>query len=185
MQTQICRHSYADTDMQTQICKQKYADTDMQTQICRHRYEDTDMQTQICRHRYADTDMQTQICRHRYADTDNQTLQRNTLNFNGFTSKKRLLMTTWHMYLPFIIFYHGATTPSGPRPPLYRGFIIILRHTTLCRTRKDEWSALPDNTQHSQKTDTHDPGEIRTHNPSNIEAANPRLRPRGHWDWRL
>jgi hypothetical protein len=26
---------------------------------------------------------------------------------------------------------------------------------------------LPDNTQHSQETDIHDPGGIRTHNPSN------------------
>ena len=41
---------------------------------------------------------------------------------------------------------------------------------------------LPDNTQHSQETDIHDPGEIRTHNPSKRVAADPRLRQRSHWD---
>ena len=41
---------------------------------------------------------------------------------------------------------------------------------------------LPDNTQHSQETDMHGPGGIRTHNPSERAAVDPRLRPRGHWD---
>jgi len=40
---------------------------------------------------------------------------------------------------------------------------------------------LPDNTQHSQKTDIYAPDGTRTLNPSNREAANSRLRPRGHW----
>ena len=38
---------------------------------------------------------------------------------------------------------------------------------------------LPANTQHSQQTNIHAPGGIRTHNPSKREAADPRLRPRG------
>jgi hypothetical protein len=38
------------------------------------------------------------------------------------------------------------------------------------------------NTQHSQATDIHVPGEIRTHNPSKRAAEDPRLRPRDHWD---
>jgi hypothetical protein len=38
-------------------------------------------------------------------------------------------------------FSNGATAPSGPGPPHYRGFTITLRHTTLGRTRLDEWSA--------------------------------------------
>ena len=41
---------------------------------------------------------------------------------------------------------------------------------------------LPDNTQHSQETDIHDPGGIRTRNPSMRETVDPRLRPLGHWD---
>jgi hypothetical protein len=39
-----------------------------------------------------------------------------------------------------IIYFHGATAPSGPGPPHYRGFMITLRHTTLGRTPLDEWS---------------------------------------------
>jgi len=35
-------------------------------------------------------------------------------------------------------YFYGATTPSGPRPPYYRGFTITLGHTTFCRTPLDE-----------------------------------------------
>jgi hypothetical protein len=38
-------------------------------------------------------------------------------------------------------------------------------------------------TQHSQQTDIHAPVGIGTHNPSKRAAADPRIRPRGHWDW--
>jgi hypothetical protein len=41
---------------------------------------------------------------------------------------------------------------------------------------------LPNNTQHSQQTNTHAPCGIRTHNLSRRAAENLRLRPRGHWD---
>ena len=40
-----------------------------------------------------------------------------------------------------IYFYDSATAPIVARPPLYGGFIIILRHTTVNRTPLDEWSA--------------------------------------------
>jgi hypothetical protein len=36
--------------------------------------------------------------------------------------------------------------------------------------------------QHSQETDIHVHGRIRTRNPSKRAVANPRLRPSGHWD---
>ena len=36
---------------------------------------------------------------------------------------------------------HGATVPSGPRPPHYLGLTITLRHTTVGRAPLDEWSA--------------------------------------------
>ena len=39
--------------------------------------------------------------------------------------------------------------------------------------------------QHSQETDTHAPGGIRTRNPSKQAAADLHLRPRGHWDRRF
>jgi len=35
-------------------------------------------------------------------------------------------------------FVHGPTAPSGPVPPHYRGFTIILRHATLGRTPLEE-----------------------------------------------
>ena len=38
------------------------------------------------------------------------------------------------------------------------------------------------NTQHSQETEMHAPGRIRTHNPRKRAAADPHLRPRGHWE---
>jgi len=41
---------------------------------------------------------------------------------------------------------------------------------------------LPDNTQHSKETDIHATGGIRTRNPSKHSSADPRFRPRGHWD---
>ena len=40
---------------------------------------------------------------------------------------------------------------------------------------------LPDNTQHSQQTDIHAPGGIRTHNLSRRAVVDLRLRRRGHW----
>jgi len=40
----------------------------------------------------------------------------------------------------------------------------------------------PDNTKHSHQTDIHAPGGARNHNLSRREAADLRLRPRGHWD---
>ena len=41
---------------------------------------------------------------------------------------------------------------------------------------------LPDNTQHSQETDVHVRGVIRTRSPSKRAAADPRLRRHGNWD---
>jgi hypothetical protein len=41
---------------------------------------------------------------------------------------------------------------------------------------------LPDNTQYSQQTNIHARDGIRTHNPRKRAAADPLLRPRGHWD---
>jgi hypothetical protein len=60
-------------------------------------------------------------------------------------------------------------------------------HDTVGRTPLDEWSACRRdlylrNTQHSQQTNIHAPGGIQTRNPSRRSAADPRLRPLGHWD---
>jgi hypothetical protein len=42
--------------------------------------------------------------------------------------------------------------------------------------------SLPDNTQHSQETNSHAPTGIRTHDPNKRTAADPHLKPRGHRD---
>ena len=41
---------------------------------------------------------------------------------------------------------------------------------------------LPDNTQHSQQTNIHAPGGIRTHDRNRRAAVDLSLRPRGYWD---
>jgi hypothetical protein len=72
---------------------------------------------------------------------------------------------------------------SGPGLPHYRGFMITLCETH--HTRQNSYGrviiptqrSLPDNTQHSQGTDIHASGGIRTRNPSKRAAAEPR-----HWD---
>jgi hypothetical protein len=46
-----------------------------------------------------------------------------------------------HLTLFIAVFFpppNGATAPSGPGPPYYRGFTITLSHTTLGRTPLDE-----------------------------------------------
>jgi hypothetical protein len=43
-------------------------------------------------------------------------------------------------------------------------------------------AATFDNTQQSQETDIHAPGGIQTQNLSQRAAADPRFRPRGHYD---
>jgi len=64
------------------------------------------------------------------------------------------------------------------------------RRTTVGRTPLDEWSARRIDlylTTHknSQQTNIHAPGGIRTHDLNRRAAADPRLRPRGHWDRHL
>ena len=60
------------------------------------------------------------------------------------------------------------------------------RRSTVCRTPLDEINPsqrpLLDNTQHSQQTNIHAHGGIRTHDLSRRAAVDLRLRPRGYWD---
>jgi len=79
---------------------------------------------------------------------------------------------------------YSSTAPSEPGPPHCRGFVITHSHSTLGRTLLDEWSAryrdlyLP--THNSQNRH---PLLRRDSNPqSQKAAADPRLRPHGHWD---
>ena len=79
------------------------------------------------------------------------------------------------------------------QPNAGHGLLILQvsrSHTTTLHRRWDSSGRvisssqrpLPDNTQHSQLTNIHAPGGIRTHNLSRRAAADLRLRPRGYWD---
>jgi hypothetical protein len=83
--------------------------------------------------------------------------QRNTRSGTTTTLVFLLLSVEFH-------FPNGATAPSGPGPPDYRGFTITLRHTTVGRTPLDEWSA--------RRRDTY----LTTHNTHNTEASMPPVR---------
>ena len=79
------------------------------------------------------------------------------------------------------------------QPPAGQGLLInevSTSYTTTHHSRYDSsgrvissWQRpLPDNTQHSQQTNIHAPGGIRTHDPSRRTTSDLHLRPRGHWD---
>ena len=83
--------------------------------------------------------------------------------------------------------------PVALRPNAVHGLLnleVSRSHTAMHHSRLDSSGRvigptqrpLPDNTQHSQQTDIHVPGGIRTRNPSKRAAADPRLRPCGPWD---
>jgi hypothetical protein len=58
-------------------------------------------------------------------------------------------------------------------------------HTTVGKTPLAEGSARRRDlylATETQEKKIHAPGGIRTHNPSKRSAADPRLRPRGHWN---
>ena len=82
------------------------------------------------------------------------------------------------------------------RPNEGYGLLILevsRSHTTTHHSRWDSpgrvisssQRPVPNNTQHSQQTDIHAAGGIRTHDLSRRAAADLRLRPRGHWDRHL
>ena len=85
------------------------------------------------------------------------------------------------------LFFHGSTARNGPGSPYCRVFTIALSHThsnALGRTPLNDWSVRrTDFYLTTLTTDRHPcPGEIRTQNPSKRAAAEPRHRPRRHWD---
>jgi len=77
----------------------------------------------------------------------------------------------------------------GPTRAMASSFLRFLAHTqrriTVARTPLDASASqrsLPDNTQHSQQTDIHVPGGIRTHSLSRRAVVDLSLRPGSHWD---
>ena len=94
----------------------------------------------------------------------------------------------------FVYIYMFFIWRNSPPPSVGQGLFIheVSRsHTTTHQSRKDSskrvislsYKSLP--AQHTTlRTDRHPcpPGGIRTHNLIRRAAADPRLRPRGHWD---
>ena len=92
---------------------------------------------------------------------------------------------------PFVSFFLLAQ-----QPPVGQGLLIheVSRSQTTTRHSRQDSSgrvinpsqrSLPDNIQHSQQTNIHAPGGIRTHILRRRAAADLRFSPRGHWDRRL
>ena len=88
--------------------------------------------------------------------------------------RKKKAMSKTHIFFP-----SGSTAPSGPGPPHDHTHLDTLHSVGLLWT-----SDQPDSETYltTLTTGIHVPGGIRTRNPSKRTAANPRLRPRGHWD---
>ena len=83
-----------------------------------------------------------------------------------------------------IVTYRYTSFLIELRPNAGHGLLIeeVARpHRTIPMTSSSQ-RAQPDNTQHSQETDTHAHGGIRTLNLGKRAAADLRLRPRGHRD---
>jgi hypothetical protein len=80
------------------------------------------------------------------------------------------------------------------QPPVGQGHFIIedswshsdTPHSVGLLWTSDQPDAETPTWQHTPlTTDIYIPGAIRTHNPNKRAAADPRLRPRGHWDRQL
>jgi hypothetical protein len=85
----------------------------------------------------------------------------------------------------------GEKKLMAQQPLVYKGLLIIetsrsqthyTRYDSSDRVISPAQRRPPGNTQHSQETDIHAPGRIRTHNPSKRVVADLRLRPRDNWD---
>ena len=83
--------------------------------------------------------------------------------------------------------------PSALWPNAGHGLLIhevSISHTTTHHNRQDSSGRvisssqrpLPDNTKHSQQTNIHVPGGIRTQDICRRAAADLRIRPQGYWD---
>jgi hypothetical protein len=90
-----------------------------------------------------------------------------------------------------IIIFSGSAAQRRLWPPRHTRFLYHTQRrakvarTPLGRVISSSQRPLPDKTQHTQQTNIHAPGGIRTHYRSRRATVNLRLRSRGHWDRRL
>ena len=82
-----------------------------------------------------------------------------------------------------VFFLRGSTAP------VCQSLLCDVRRTDTPESVGLLWTSdqpdadTSDNTQHSQQTDIHALGCIRTHNRKRRAAADPRLRPHGYREW--
>jgi len=106
---------------------------------------------------------------------------------NGPINVKDLL--TLHIIVCLFVCFFWLKNAPPPQWTMESSFTKFLDHTKdapqsvrLLRTSDQLVAETSDNTQHSQQTNIHTPGGIRTHNINGRAAADLRLRPHGHWD---
>ena len=111
--------------------------------------------------------------------------------YTGTVVGERKISYTCRCILPMEYWKGFFLWRCEPTRVMASSFLRFLDHTqrrtTVGRTPLDEWSARHrdlhlTNTQHSQQTNIHAPGGIRTHALSRRAAEDLRLRPRGYWD---
>jgi hypothetical protein len=97
-------------------------------------------------------------------------------------------MASFHKYmrLTFILLRILPVSAIARASPLSRHHDRTqTRHTRQHSSRRAKGQSqrpLPHTTQHAQETDIHALGRIRNRTPNQRAAADPRLRPRGHWN---
>jgi len=89
---------------------------------------------------------------------------------------------------PIVVIFSQPS--SGLLSPRFHGFLITHNDAPQSvgvsgRVLNPQQRSLPGNTQHSQQTNIHALGGIRTHNLSRRATEDLRLRRRGHWDRRF
>jgi hypothetical protein len=93
------------------------------------------------------------------------------------------------MLRALLFIFSGSTAQHRLWPPRHTRFLdhtqrrAKVGRTLLRRVISSSQRPLPDNTQHTQKTNIHAPGGIRNHDRSRRAAIDLRLRLRGHRDW--
>jgi len=124
------------------------------------------------------------------------------MNPSSGCNLKRALIYNWRCQLHInvllinsvlcnkVVGFFGTTAPP---PPVGQVLLIheVSRSHILTHHSRQDFSGrmispsqrpLPNNTKHSQQTNIHAPAGIRTHSLSRRTAADPRLRPHGHWE---
>jgi hypothetical protein len=105
-------------------------------------------------------------------------------SFLVFTCVVDMIITVTYNLLIYLFIFSDTAAKRGLWPRS-RGFVIT--HNDAPQSVRLLWTsdqivAETSTWQHTQQTNIHFPGGIRTHDRSRRAAVDIRLRPRGHWD---